>query len=126
MNTIKIGNKTFEEWQEQWIEIGEYKNIDFSKYNKNIGIYKIILDKKVVYIGRATEYDNGGFRKRLSDYTRKSESARSYNSGKKLKQNIKNADIEIIIVGNDLAAVEITKRLEHLMIAIHWPKWNRN
>jgi len=125
MNEIKIDNKSFKDWQEKWTYIGKYKNIDLSKYNENIGIYKIILGGKVVYIGRAIEYDNGGFRKRLSDYTRKSKSSRKYSSGKKLNQNIKKADIEIIIVGNDLSAVETTKRLEHLMIAIHWPKWNR-
>jgi excinuclease UvrABC nuclease subunit len=125
MSEIKIGSKSFKEWQEKWISIGQYKNVNLSKYNKNIGIYKIIVDREVVYIGRAVEYDNGGFRKRLSDYTRKSVSSRKYSSGGKINKNIKNADIEIIIVGNDLSAVETTKRLEHLMIAIHWPKWNR-
>jgi excinuclease UvrABC nuclease subunit len=125
MNEIKIGNKSLKDWEEKWICLGQYKNIDLSKYNQDIGIYKIIIDEEVVYIGRATEYDNGGFRKRLRDYTRKSESSRKNSSGKKLNQNISNADIEIIIVGNNSSAVETTKRLEHLMIAIHWPKLNR-
>ena len=50
---------------------------DFSAYTKDIGVYRAILNGKVVYIGKATELENGGFRKRLRDYTRISTSARN-------------------------------------------------
>ncbi len=60
-----------------WIPLGllTEDTTDFSDYSNDIGIYRAILNDVIVYIGKATELNNGGFRKRLRDYTRISPSA---------------------------------------------------
>ena len=80
-----------------WNEVGflDESNCDFSDYYKDIGLYRAILVDKIVYVGKATELNNGGFRKRLRDYTRKSKSARKNPSGKLMNENRGELVIEI-------------------------------
>lgn len=49
-----------------WNEVGflDESNCDFSDYYKDIGLYRAILVDKIVYVGKATELNNGGFRKK--------------------------------------------------------------
>ena len=110
----------------KWINIGflSESNSDFSKYNKDIGVYRAILDAKTVYIGKATELNNGGFRKRLRDYTRISDSARNYPSGKKMHENKDDIIIEILIVERNSEGKEKAERLEKEFIIKCKPVWN--
>ena len=52
-----------------WVSLGALSEAtsEFSDYSRDIGVYRAILNGKVVYIGKATELSNGGFRKRLRD-----------------------------------------------------------
>ena len=65
-----IGDKTLKEWERSWKSIGILSSANISDLSKYVGLYRAKLGSKVVYVGRAIEYDNGGLRKRLSDYTR--------------------------------------------------------
>ena len=110
----------------QWLRLGylNESNVDFSKYNQNIGIYKAILNNEIVYIGKATEVNNYGFRKRLRDYTRKSDSARNFPAGKKMYKNKDNIIIEILIVDSSNDGVKKADELEKAFISEFKPKWN--
>ena len=77
------------------------------------------------YVGRAIELHNGGFRKRLSDYRRQSNSARTHSSGRTINENLDRIRTYILIVGDDENAVEVTKQLEGKFIAKYRPEWNR-
>ena len=109
-----------------WIKLGllNEENCDFSKYNKDIGLYRAILNDKIVYIGKATELDNGGFRKRLRDYTRKSDSARNYPSGILMNQNKNNIMIEILIFDRCKTNISIINDKEEKYIKEIKPIWN--
>jgi excinuclease UvrABC nuclease subunit len=82
-----------------WIPLGllTETSTDFSIYSKDIGVYRAILNDEIVYIGKATELENGGFRKRLRDYTRSSASARKYPAGELMYSNRNNVYIEITL-----------------------------
>lgn len=110
----------------EWEKIGflNESDVNFKDYNKNIGIYKAIYEGVIVYIGKATELNNGGFRKRLRDYTRESDSARNYPSGQKMYENRNNIIIEIFIVENSEGGVERANELEIEFISQFNPKWN--
>jgi len=109
-----------------WISLGELteKSKDFSVYGKDIGVYRAILDKKIVYIGKATELNNGGFRKRLRDYTRSSTSARNYSSGKQMYKNRDKIRIEIILFNRSLESIPEIDALETKLIRELKPIWN--
>jgi len=110
----------------KWIKIGflDESDCDFSKYNLNIGVYRAKLDNEIVYIGKATELNNRGFRKRLRDYTRKSDSARNYPSGKKMYENRKKIIIEILIVESSFDGQQKASELEKKFIDEFKPIWN--
>lgn len=110
----------------EWVTLGPLNEAetDFSKYSKDIGVYRARLNDVVVYIGKATELNNGGFRKRLRDYTRKSDSARNYPSGRMMYENRNKVIIDIIIAERSGAGIIFTERLEIELITEHKPAWN--
>jgi len=105
-----------------WIKIGhlDEADCDFTSYDQTIGIYKAIKDEELVYIGKATELNNGGFRKRLRDYTRHSDSARNYPSGVLMNQH--QNDIVIFILEMD--SIEQINQKEIELIGELNPCWN--
>ncbi|MFE7064106.1 hypothetical protein ACFVAD_18390 [Sutcliffiella sp. NPDC057660] len=122
---VKIGGYTIMEWDSQWRYAGILSSLNLTPYNKYVGLYKATLGGKVVYIGKATEWNNGGFRKRLSDYTRESTSARKHGSGQKMHLHRNELNIEFLIVGSNASAAEFTPKLEALMIGKYNPEWNK-
>lgn len=109
-----------------WIPLGllTETTTDFSTYSKDIGIYRAILDDEIVYIGKATELDNGGLRKRLRDYTRSSHSARNYPAGQLMYANRNNILIEIVVFNRSLESVPEIEALEAQLIREIKPIWN--
>lgn len=122
----KIGGKTLDKWDSCEKKIGILGTLqgELSDYNSCVGIYKAYYKGEVVYIGRAIELNNGGFRKRLTDYIRKSDSARGTNSSSKMNKYKDEIKIGIIIVGNNDEAIQITKQLEKMLIGKYKPEWN--
>ena len=117
--------KTPAEWDHYWRSIGKLATADLSPYNNCVGLYRHIVNGKVKYIGRAIELYNGGFRKRLSDYRRDSDSARQHSSGKTIHEHLDEIVTEILIIGNTDEAVEATKILEQYFIGKYRPEWNK-
>ena len=111
---------------QKWIGLGPLSETmtDFAKYNRDIGVYRAILGNEVVYIGKATELENGGLRKRLRDYTRSSDSARNYPSGRMLHQHKDEVRIELLLFERTVASKLAIDRLEAQLIAEIAPKWN--
>ena len=105
-----------------WELIGmlDESDCDFCHYNNKIGAYKGEMDGELVYVGKATEINNGGYRKRLRDYTRTSSSARNYPAGLKMYENRSNIIISIKTVSTANEAVN----LERELIKELKPKWN--
>lgn len=109
-----------------WIPLGllTETTTDFSAYSKDIGIYRAILHDRVVYIGKATELNNGGLRKRLRDYTRSSPSARNYPAGQLMHDNRNEIQIEIIVFNRSLESIPQVESLEAQLIREMKPVWN--
>lgn len=94
------------------------------KYNHSVGLYMHKINGKIMYIGRAVEYANGGLRKRLSDYCRPNGSARKHPSGQKIHANRYRIHTYILVVGSDAAAAEKSKKLEEQYVGKYNPPWN--
>jgi IS1 family transposase len=120
-----IGGKTLKQWDSEWHSIGCLETANLTPYNNCVGLYRHVISGKTMYVGRAIELYNGGFRKRLSDYRRVSDSARIHTSGKIIHQNLSKITTYILIVGTTEEAVEITKKLEGFFIGLYHPEWNK-
>lgn len=124
---VTIKGRTVSEWNSRWQDLGRLSSLnidDLSRYNKEIGLYKARIGGEVVYIGRAIEHENGGFRKRLRDYVRESDSARTHGSGQKMNQNADSIQLSILVVGSSAEDVEAVRALERAMINLYKPNWN--
>lgn len=124
-NTNYIGGKTLQQWDREWQSIGMLKDAELTPYNHCVGLYRHVVNGETMYVGRAIELHNGGFRKRLSDYRRPSNSARKHTSGRVINENLDKIHTYILVVGNDENAVDITKQLEGKFIAKYHPVWNK-
>jgi hypothetical protein len=118
-------NSEFNPWElkmSDWKLIGmlDESDCNFSDYNNEIGAYKGEMNGELVYVGKATELNNGGYRKRLRDYTRVSNSARDYPAGLNMYKNRSKIVISIQIVSTADEAVS----LERYLIKELKPKWN--
>lgn len=111
-----------------WIHLGSLSETttDFSDYSNDIGIYRALLNGAAVYIGKATELNNGGFRKRLRDYTRASNSARNYPAGKLMYKHKNEIQIEITIFERSLDSISKIETLEAKLIKAMNPIWNNH
>lgn len=125
-NPNPLKAKSIDEWDKEWIYIGNLNKADLKPYNKSVGLYYHKIEGKIIYLGRATELNNGGLRKRLSDYRRESDSARNYRAGILINQNLEDVITYILIVGNDDEAVNITKDLEGKFIERYKPEYNKD
>ena len=112
--------------QLNWISLGALTetSTDFTDYSKDIGIYRATLNGEVVYIGKATELNNGGFRKRLHDYTRSSSSARNYLAGELMYRHRNEIQIEIVVFNRSLESIPDIEALETQLIREIQPIWN--
>lgn len=118
--------KTVEQWDKEWICIGPLKTANLTPYNHCVGLYRHVVNGRTMYVGRAIELYNGGFRKRLSDYRRQSNSARKHLSGRTINEHLDEIITYILIVGDTEEAVLETKRLEGQFIAYYgYPEWNK-
>lgn len=123
-STELIARRSIAEWDRMWQSAGLLTD-NFSVFARSVGLYRASLDGQVVYIGRAIEFSNGGLRKRLSDYTRKSPSAREYGSGRKMAANAAALKIDILSTGGDAIAAEVARQLKGHMIQKYRPSWNK-
>lgn len=127
-SNISIGKsgKTVEQWDKEWICIGPLKTANLTPYNHCVGLYRHVVNGRTMYVGRSIELYNGGFRKRLSDYRRQSNSARKHLSGRTINEHLDEIITYILIVGDTEEAVLETKRLEGQFIAYYgYPEWNK-
>ena len=112
----------------QWKRIGclgeVYDSGGLSTLSRCVGLYMHKIGNEIMYIGRAVEYNNGGLRKRLSDYCRPNGSARKHPSGQKIYANRYKIQTYILVVGDDAQAAEKSKRLEELYVGKYNPPWN--
>lgn len=123
--TGTYGGKTVSEWDYAWQYIGKLKDANLTPYNSCVGLYRHVVNGTTKYIGRAIELNNGGFRKRLSDYRRGSNSARKHASGRIINEHLDEIETYILVVGDTQDAVETTKRLEGEFIRRYNPEWNK-
>ena len=127
-SNISVGKsgKTVEQWDKEWICIGPLKTANLTPYNHCVGLYRHVVNGRTMYVGRAIELYNGGFRKLLSDYRRQSNSARKHLSGRTINEHLDEIITYILIVGDTEEAVLETKRLEGQFIAYYgYSEWNK-
>ena len=121
----KFMGKSVAQWDCEWVSIGMLKTAELSPYNHCVGLYRHVINGTTKYVGRAIELHNGGFRKRLSDYRRESNSARKHSSGRTIYEHLDEIETYILIVGSDDEAVETTKKLEGQFVRRYDPEWNK-
>ena len=117
-------NDDIDELEKHWIDVGLLSSFDESRerqYN-DIGLFKAMYEGSVVFIGMAREIKNGGLGKRIRDFTRDTESARSHPAGKLLHSKMTEVRIYILTIPDRESICKIRRSF----ITRYNPLWNRN
>ena len=122
---LLYGDFTIDEWDGFWGSIGRLKTANLTPYNEYVGLYRHVIDGKVMYVGRAIEFNDGGFEKRLTDERKSLASARQHKSGQFIYEHLDQITTDILVVGETQEDVRLTKVLEGKFIARFRPPWNK-
>lgn len=125
MNPI-IGSKTLNSWEKQWLNVGFLNSTNVDHLKSVIGVFAIIdkKTKEIYAVGAGTEFNNGGLKKRLMDFIRQSDSARSHYMGKKINKHLNKIEVLVIKTGNSINDVVKTYDLRNALIKKYNPIWN--
>ncbi|WP_144370078.1 hypothetical protein [Myxococcus stipitatus] len=118
-----IAGKTVSQWERDWTNRRPLTD-NFSDLRESVGVYRAWFEGSIVYIGRATEWSNGGFRKRLRDYTRQGDGNRQSPAGQLMYLNREVITINVLVTGRDRDAAFAAHHLETILIAKYNPPWN--
>lgn len=123
---VQVGDKIVKDWDKKWNNQGLLSQLNLDELYGFFGVYRIISNKEVVYIGTASEYNEyskRGFHKRLGDYKRNSGSSKS---AKRICMNQDKLYVEIINIGSDKLSSIIADMLEAPLLVKYHPKWNNS
>ena len=121
---IVVGSKTVGEWTKEWRRLEGDFNVRQTCVNKTVGLFRAVDSGQTMALGQACEYANGGLRKRISDFGRKSPSSREHFMGEFIHDNRHRLEAHVLCVGRDENAAEITKQLRGYMLELYKPPKN--
>jgi len=119
-----IGGKTLSEWDLKWKRLEGGFRIVHSDLSKKVGLFRARLGSHIIAIGVGRELDNGGLRKRLSDFRRISKSGRDHKFGLFINEHLHELTAEVLVTGSDEAAKSLATALKKPMIERHKPSEN--
>ena len=119
------GGKTLVEWNADWINMGHIIDADFSKFDKCVGLYRYCISGNIVYIGRATDLYNGSFKEKLNKFRNNCDINEKKDPCNLVKENIGDILVDILVVGNSVESITLTKNLEKEFILKFDPPWNK-
>jgi hypothetical protein len=90
----------------------------------SVGLFRIIHEGKVVYLGCATEFANGGLMKRLRDFTRPGASGRSHHAGALIYKHRDQVEVEVLVTGGDAPAGFVARQIKSRLLKQTVPDWN--
>lgn len=111
-------------WDKKWVSIGRLSTANLAPFNNKVGLYKHVIGGQVMYIGRATEWNNGGLRKKLGDYRSDNDGVRTHTSDRKIRKHLEDIVTFVLVLGEDEEAAEKAKYLEKQFIGYYLPEWN--
>ena len=117
---LRFAGKTLQEWDADWLPVKGGFTVLHSDLRDQVGLFRASFGNTIMYIGKAVEINNGGLRKRLSDFRRASPSGREHHGAMRIHDHLKELDLHVLITGT----VESAELLKAAMITRHLPPWN--
>ena len=119
-----VGSKTVGEWTKEWRRLEGGFNVRQTCVNKTVGLFRAVYSGQTMALGQACEYSNGGLRKRISDFRRKSESSRKGFMGEFIHDNRHQLEAYVLCVGKNEDAAAMTNQLRGYMLELYKPPKN--
>lgn len=123
-NPLAIGGKTIDEWEREWKSIGILRDLNLTHYSRSVGVYREWFNDKIIYIGKAIEWSNGGFKEELSKYAGDGDIHRIHKLKQKMHEYSNKLHVDIIVTGSHLENAKAATQLEASLIAKYKPEWN--
>lgn len=112
------------ELEKQWGPLEGGLRHSHPELRNRIGIFRVRLGNRIMFVGCATEFDNGGLSKRLGDFTRPGASGRDHYAGAMIRQHRDEVEIDVLFTSSDAKGAELAKGLKAAFIRRYRPAWN--
>jgi hypothetical protein len=119
-----IGGFTLAQWETRWAHIpGGFADPPRNLVGKS-GLYRVVLNGETIAIGKSSGGGGSDLKKRISDFTRPSASARNYQTGEFVNANYAALGLMVLVTGSGRAARDLAAALKNPMTALHRPRGN--
>ena len=84
----------------------------------------VVLNGETIAVGKSSGGGGSDLKKRISDFTRPSASARNYQTGEFINANYTALELMVLVTGSGRAARDLAAALKEPMTALHRPRGN--
>ena len=119
-----IQGKLLAQWDLEWKRVDGGFLSPHPELRHQIGLFRAMLNDRVMFIGIGTEDRNGGLAKRIADFTRTSPSARRHQGGQNIFDHKRDLALDVLTLAGASNTRVIAKRIKAAMIERHRPAWN--
>ena len=119
-----IGCKSIREWNELWTPLSGGFKTKHPELSNSVGLARAVLNGQTMYILRGTEHLHGGIEKSLQRIRGKAQTGNSGYGAQMIRKHIHELQLEILVIGCGLTAVEPTKALKKALVKLVNPLWN--
>lgn len=118
------GDLSIEEWDNKWEPVPDGFRQVQTELGRHIGIFAAKCGDKFMYIGAATQIENGGLRAGLARGRVREQTNNSSAGFARLRENVDAVEAYVICTENPISRVVDAKELKKAMIKRHAPPWN--
>lgn len=114
------GRKIYE-WNAEWKEQGYLKHMQFDDFEYILGLFKVSLNGRVVFVGKSKPFDEGALKEALTDFRCGVYSGKYKTFTKNEKMNLK---VEVLDIGKNENSERLAERLQAAFVERYNPRWN--
>ena len=112
----KIGGKTVEQWDEEWVEMEGGFGVAHNSLHYQIGLFRADLKSEPKVMGSATDFDGGGLFKRLQTFRSPiRQTGNNHKAANYIKDNMNDLTLWVITMGKGAGSDRIAKELCKIM-----------
>jgi len=120
---VELLGKTLRQWNGSWERIPGGFKPKHPELASFVGLARAILNGRTMYILRGVEHSDRGIEKGLQRIRGQEQTGNAGYGAQMIRKHIDEVELEVLLVGKGVRAVEPTKQLKKAMVKYYDPPW---
>lgn len=121
----EVGGNTLAQWNARWEPLQGGFLKERPELRAYVGLARAVQNGEIKYVLRGTEHGKGGIEKSLVRIRGPEQSGNKGFGARQIRAHSNELELEVLKVGQDFEAAELTKKLKKLFVKLDDPEWNR-